>query len=192
MASSNTYKSGDVESNELYITPKAGIQALLDLVDPIRDKHFFDPCAGLLDIANGFRRAGHDVLTNDLIDYGDMYRTDWKEDFLTMDIKKGSHLSQSTVIMNPPFTLTSEFIDKALSFTDRILMFNRLTTLESLKRARKFKSGEWPLKRCNVFGYRVSCDKGVDREKSANSVAYAVFEFDKQYKGDPKLGWIVK
>lgn len=184
MASPNTRRNHDAEENDLYITPKDGLVAMEKFIK--KEDVLFDPCAGLGDMADHFCNLGNIVLTNDVNNYN--IPLTFEEDFLSFRWE----LRVDCVIMNPPYTLTSQFINKALTIADRVVMFNRLSILEGQKRGDKFSSREWPLKECDVFSYRVSCVKGRSREPTNNAVAYAVYEFDKNYKGEPTLGWISK
>ena len=189
MSSPNTKKNPSTDPNDLYSTPKIALEAFYEQFPEVFDAYdtYYDPCNGLGDIAIFLRDLGKRVYTSDLVDYG---LGDNTKDFLTVNkILKDI----DCVIFNPPFTLTEEFVDKALTLCDNVLMFNRMTTIESNARANKLKCKAWPLESMWQFGFRVSCTKGVDREPTANSVAYSWFHFDvKNYTDKTKLDWITK
>lgn len=189
MASVNTKRRADADPNDLYITPLEGLQAM-DLHLNKDDRILFDPCAGMLDMEDYFQGSGVTVYSNEL--YPVLHESHYTHnmDFLEMTSKDMPHVD--CIIMNPPYKLTHEFIDKALGLCDRVVMFNRLAILEGQKRGYEFKSKRWNLKKISVFSFRVSCLKGVDRVPSANAVAYAVYEFDKNYTGEPVVDWITK
>jgi len=187
MASSNTDRRLDAHENDLYSTPVEGLKAMERFIK--KGSRLLDPCAGLGDMSNHFKGLGHFVFTSDLYNYG--AELGIEIDFLKVN-KNDLPKNIDTVIMNPPFTLTLEFVDKALELYDHVVMFNRMSILEGQARGKKFTSKEWCLKHCDIFSYRVSCTKGVDREPTNNAVAYAVYEFDKSFKGTPTLGWITK
>lgn len=182
-----TKRNEDAEVNDLYISPPEAMVAMKQLVP--RGNRLLDPCNGLADMSNYFKSEGHRVYTGDLYDYG--VGTQYIGDFLKME-KMHFPSDIDTIIMNPPYLLTLEFIDHALELCDHLVMFNRMSVLEGQARGRRYTSGDWPLKRCNIFSYRVSCTKGINREKTNNAVAYAVYEFDKNYTGEPTLGWVTK
>lgn len=195
MATANTKRNKNTEANQLYNTPEIGLTSFYNQFPEVFDSYslYFDPCNGLGKISNYLKNLGKDVITSDLIDYGDQ---DFVANFLELEeLPSGV----DCIIFNPPFTLTKEFIDHAYYLANKaynkpaILMFNRLTTLESKARSKKFKSGEWNLSYCYVFGFRVSCTEGVEEKATANSVSYAWYEFETgaNYSITPALEWIV-
>lgn len=198
MASVNTKRqqSSKIESNELYNTPTIALESFYKQYPEVFDSYnkSYDPCNGLGKISNFLKGIGKECVTSDLVDYGCQ---DFVQNFLTLEeLPEGV----DCVIMNPPFTLTEKFIDKFYELTKdkpevSLLMFNRMTTIESNSRARKFKTKEWNLYGMYQFGFRVSCTKGVDEEPTANSVAYSWFEFvnDPDLRVcQPDLWWITK
>lgn len=195
MASPNTRRNSDADDNDLYTTPMEALDKLWENAPRIllNAKTISDPAFGLGDITRFFQSKGKTTIGNDLYNYGDDF-SQWNDttcysDFL--DTNKDNNVFEGSVmVMNPPFTLTSEFLDKGLEVCDNILMFNRLTTIETLKRAAKFKSKEWPLRKMFVFSGRVSCPKGVNYDKTANATAFCWFWLDKGYEGEPTITWI--
>lgn len=199
MASVNTKRKpkSEIESNELYNTPEIALESFYDQYSYIFDdyKKYYDPCNGLGNISNFLKSIGKECITSDIVDYGCQ---DSVQDFLTLDrLPEGV----DCVVMNSPFTLTEAFIDKFYELASKeespitLLMFNRMTTIESNSRSRKLKYGEWHMENMFQFGFRVSCTKGVNEEPTANSVAYAWFEFikdDFEYDYAPSLHWITK
>jgi hypothetical protein len=71
-------------------------------------------------------------------------------------------------------------------------MFDRATILETASRSLKHKTKEWRLKKFWSFGYRVSCNKGINREATANAVWYGWFEYDQLYQGTTEIDWFTK
>lgn len=190
MASPNTKRNPDkmIDKNELYSTPDIALEEFYKQHSHVLDQYdvYLDPCDGMSQISNFLERLGKKVYRYDIVDY--QGKLNGVEDFLNILVIPSD---VQCIIFNPPFTMTEQFVDKALSLCPKLIMFNRLTTIESLGRANKFASKEWPLKSMFQFGFRVSCPKGVNFEPTANSVAYAWFELDKEYLGDGKLKWIV-
>jgi len=191
MASSNTKRNKEARHDDLYSTPKEAVDFLIGTYGEMLKHNRFgvlEPCCGLGAISEPMSEYGVDVDSIDLYDHG--YGIP-HTDFLNWQPQK----KYSWVVMNPPFKLTEEFVDKALEVCEEgVLMFNRLTTLESIGRATKFSNGTWPLSHVHIFGYRVSCPEGPEMKPSPNSVAYAWYVFDKQKHpmAEPTISWILK
>lgn len=187
MASSNTKRNKEARHDDLYSTPKEAVDVMLKYYgNMLRVCKVLEPCCGLGAISKPMVGRGIKVDSIDLYDHG--YGTPGI-DFLSFTPEK----EYDFVVMNPPFKLTEEFMDKALQVAKvGVVMFNRLTTLESIGRATKFANGEWPLAHVHVFGYRVSCPEGPEMKPSPNSVAYAWYVFEKCFEGEPTLSWILK
>lgn len=194
MAVACTKRNKDADDQDLYTTPLVALEKLWDNAPRyLKACHSItDPCFGLGDISKFLKAKGKYVEGIDLNNFGEDFskNNDFTRygNFLTM--KKEDLNSTDCIVMNPPFTLTMEFVDKSLEHWDNVFMFNRLVTLESLKRAAKFKSKEWPLRKVYIFSGRVSCPKGVTYEPTANAVPYAWFWLDKNYEGEPTITWI--
>lgn len=197
MASVNTKRKPkvEIESNELYNTPDIALESFYDQYPEVFGWYnkYYDPCNGLGKISNFLKGIGKECVTSDIVDYGCQ---DFVQDFLTLEeLPEGV----DCLIMNPPFTLTEAFIDKFYELTSKgkkpigLLMFNRMTTIESNSRSKKLKDFTWVMENMWQFGFRVSCTKGVNEEPTANSVAYAWFEFsNSEYNYTPALHWITK
>ena len=190
MASPNTKRNNaeQIEKNELYSTPTIALETFYEQFPEVFDRYkvYYDPCDGMGQISDFLESKGKKVYRGDIVNYKD--NLDYEGDFLKCTVLPED---VECVVMNPPFTLTGEFVDKALSLCPNLLMFNRLTTIESKSRAEKFKSKDWNLKTMYQFGFRVSCPKGVDFETTANSVAYSWFEFEKHNRYPTTLEWII-
>lgn len=190
MASANSKrnKKEEIEKNELYSTPHNAVEEFYQQYPEVFDKHkvFYDPCDGLGHISDFLESIGKKVYRRDIVDYRN--KLDYKGSFLGCDSIPDD---VDCIVMNPPFTMTEAFVDKALSLCPNLVMFNRMTTIESKSRSNKFHSGKWKLSNYYQFAFRVSCPKGVELEPSANSVAYGWLEFDNYCTHKPYLNWIV-
>ncbi len=188
MASPNTARKEVTSSNDLYNTPIEALEAAwaAGIFDRFSDYH--DPCNGLGEISNFLNSHGRKCTTADIVDYGNNAMI---QDFLSSgrSLSKWAFMADC-IIFNPPFLLTEEFIDHALTLCDHVIMFNRATVLETKDRSRKHNEKEWPLKTFYSMANRVSCTKGVDRETTANSVWYGWYVYDKNYKGNPEIKWL--
>lgn len=193
MASANSKRVAKKEGVDLYNTPIEALEGIQGEYQAFNNwDTYYDPCSGLGKISEYLKNLGKKVYTSDIVDYG---HQDNIEDFLKIEFIPED---VECIVFNPPFLLTKEFVDHAVQLCNKskncnsILMFNRLNTLESKYRASKFKSNEWPLIYCYVFGYRVSCTEGVEEKPTANSTAYAWFEFNTRHEMTPELLWITK
>lgn len=191
MASPNTNRKEHKDSSDLYTTPEEALDAIWPYMESeVRAaKSILEPCAGMLDIADYIDSHVIDgtIYTNEL------YPVEWTHydntaDFLDEDTGIGTH---DLIITNPPYNKAADFILKGFEHAPIQWHFLRLSFLEGQDRFEKlFNLGK--LSDVYIFTYRVSCPKGVNREKTANSVCYAWYRFDKYYVGEPKLHWLTK
>lgn len=194
MATSNTRRNTDALEDDLYITPRKALDAAFEVGLFDMYSVYYDPCDGLGDISE-YLRLTNKCYASDLYDRVGKEQSDpyWlgERDFLSIT-RKDIPEDVECLVFNPPFTLTEKFVDKAHELELPLIMFNRLTTLESKERAKKFRD-KWKATDVYVFGYRVTCDKGVNREPTANSVAYAWYVFDPRLpeRTQTQLHWIV-
>jgi len=188
MSSANTKKNSVTEENHLYNTPIDALHSAYTGGVFDKFKIYYDPCSGLGKISTFLQNNGKLCYTSDLIEYGNGDQ-DFIKDFLTvnkLDIPK----QVECIVFNPPFKLTEEFIDHALTLCDNVIVFNRATTLETISRSKKHKSKEWPLEWFYSFGNRVSCTEGVDEKPTANAVWHGFLVYNKKYTRYPKIDWL--
>ena len=193
MASSNTKRDEKQSSNDLYTTPTVALDAIITYMAKDIDgaDSILEPCAGMDDIADYLRGYvwvdDKKVVTNELHPV-ELYGYDTTNDFLSEDNGIGMH---DLIVSNPPYNKASEFILKGFEHAPIQWHFLRLSFLEGQDRFKQlFNLGK--LSDVYIFTYRVSCPKGVNREKTANSVCYAWYRFDKNYCGQPRLHWLTK
>lgn len=194
MATSNSRRNTDAHEDDLYSTPVEALEAFFDeegIQSALENGDvFYDVCDGLGAISDYLSSRGIKVYRSDIKKYRECDNWLGEKDFLTIS-KEDVPKDVTALIFNPPFSLTEEFIDKAHELKLPLVMFNRLSTLASQRRATKFVKS-WGLFLVHVFGFRVSCPKGVNKEPTANAVDYAWFQFDPKYTGVPALSWIEK
>ena len=191
MSSPNTKRNPDkeIEANELYSTPTIALETFYKQYPEVFDKFnvFYDPCDGMGQISDYLESIGKKVYRGDIVDYKG--KLDFKGSFLEA---KAMPEDVDCIVFNPPFTMTEEFVDNALELCPNLVMFNRLTTIESISRSDKLASGKWPMDCFYVFGFRVSCPKGINFEPTANSVCYSWSTFNRYNRDGCRLKWIVK
>jgi hypothetical protein len=202
MASPNSKRDEKQSSNDLYITPKEALDAIWkeiesDITGPF--SKILEPCMGLGDIAKYVSDNTDNftqITTNELYPCEDesklLVNINYSCDFLddNTELAEGKSCFDM-VIVNPPYNKATEFVLKGFEYAPIQWHFLRLNFLEGQKRYEQLLSlGK--LTDVYIFTYRVSCDKGYDREETANSVCYAWFRFDNNYSGSPRLHWLTK
>lgn len=194
MAVACTKRNKDADDSDLYTTSRESLERFWEKAPRflLNCKSVTDNSFGLGDITKFLKEKGKYTVGYDINNYGESFAEHNDEtlyrDFLTMPVEDMT--DTDCVFFNPPFTLTAEFVDKSLEKYSNCFMFNRLTTLESIKRSNKFKSGEWPLRKVWIYGGRVTCAKGTTYEKTANAVPYAMYWFDADHEGAATIDWI--
>jgi hypothetical protein len=205
LASVNTKRDESSSSNDLYITPKEALDAIWKKIEadiicvPKPFASILEPCMGLGDIAkyvsdntNNFTS----ITTNELYPCEDesklLYKNTYASDFLADESEIAKYKGCFDILIaNPPYNKAMEFVLKGFEYAPIQWHFLRLNFLEGQKRYEElFSMGK--LTDVYIFTYRVSCDKGYDREETANSVSYAWYRFDKNHSGSPRLHWLTK
>ena len=138
-------------------------------------------------LSKRLEELGHNVLSTDLINRG--YGIGGV-DFLLCDKAWGGD-----ILTNPPYKYATEFTLHALDLIhpgSKVFMFLKLTFLESSKRRRLFDTKQ--LTTVYVFSKRILCAKNGNFQQmiadGGSAVAYAWFEFEKGYCGDPIIKWV--
>ena len=190
MASINTIRTNNDDEFDLYQTdPHAVLLALnKGVFNGVRS--VFDPCDGLGAITDTLEKRGKKCFRADIKCY-DEGRDVTVADFLSDD----AWLPEAdALVMNPPFKMTKEFLDKATENYNRVIMFNRISFLETVPRAMRITGGRWALTDVYIHAARTGCRKGVDG-KQANAVMYAWYVFDKYSQKvnprNPQLHWLI-
>lgn len=186
MLGASNHSSTDRESNDFYATEPRAVEKFLFALE--RDGvqmscPIWEPACGQGHISEVLDAAGYEVRSTDLVDRG--YGS-------VLNFLECNQLWQGTILTNPPFKLSSEFIRKALSLVgvgQRVIFFQRLNFLESAKRFALFQ--EFPIRYVYVHASRVGTAMGGDFEKyHAKSMAYAWYVWEKGYQGDTIMRWI--
>ena len=114
--------------NDLYETPEVATLALL-AVEPLPPT-ILEPACGRGAISKVLRSAGHTVIENDIVDYGQ--GQDSVQDFLNFKPARAGEID--AVVTNPPYRLAQHFVRHALTLCPRVFMLLRLTFYESERR----------------------------------------------------------
>lgn len=173
------------EENDFYATDPAAIPPLLKFLGwNAGGKIIRDNSCGQGHLCWPLIVNGHTVVASDLIDRGfgitgiNFLEYSWLDD-----------LRYDGVIMNPPYKLARQFIEKSLNLAPVVCAFLRITFLESDGRRQFFK--ENPPRYVAVFIERMPSAKNADFEKyEGSAVCYAWFIWERGYKGRPEIIWI--
>ncbi len=188
------------EAVDFYSTDPDCVEDLLKLES--FSKCILEPCCGNGNIAKVLENHGYTVTATDLYDHG--FGETGIDCFTYHDV-------DCDIVTNPPYSLTTEFIEHmlgALKPGHKLALFLKLQTLEGQARYQKiFSQGK--LKRVYVYVNRVACYKNDERyqknedgslildkfgnpKKVGSAACYAWFIFDANYNGFPEIRWITK
>lgn len=172
------WKEEGRQKDDFYATPRWAIEELLsreEFKGPVWECACGDGAITKVLEEQSFEVISTDLRENDI--YGD-----GGVDFL----KENKEVE--TIITNPPFKLAEEFILHGLKCANKIAIFGRIQLLEGMQRYRNVWS-KTPLKKVYVFSGRCSCLKD-GKNVQAGLMCFAWFIWDKNYTGNPEIGWI--
>ena len=179
----SSHSEGEREVNDYYATDPAAIDYLLEGGATL--SHNLWECAcGEGHLSKKLSALGYDVKSTDLI-----YRGFGEGG---VDFLQCSSGFDGDIITNPPYKFASDFVTHALALVNsgnKVFMFLKLQFLEGKSRRALFDSKQ--LKAVYVSSSRIKCAKnGGFEDISSSAVAYAWFEFEKGFCGDPVIKWI--
>ena len=178
-------------------------------VDRILEKEILtsdviDPCTGTGIMAKAASQRGYNVFPMDIHDWG--YPGTSIIDFLSAQPDLCNNIGEFTIFMNPPFSKTCEFLEKAFELGARkVVMFQRWAFKESAGR-REFLE-KYPMARMYLCGDRASSyrhdipinEKGkrynpeTMKEMSGTSTAHGYFVWEKgQEQSNPPTFMLYK
>lgn len=181
-ASNHTDKERQAE--DFYATEPRAAELLLELEE--FDGNIWECACGQGDLSKVFEKAGHKVLSTDLVDRG--YGTGG------VDFLKCNEVFNGDIISNPPYKYAKEFVEHALKLVPdghKVAMFLKLQFLEGKARRELFE--KYPPKTVYVASGRLLCAKNGDfegmRAGGGSAVAYAWYVWEKGYAGDTIIKW---
>lgn len=184
-ASNHTHK--ERQNEDYYATDPIAAELLLQIEDLDKNIPIWECSAGENHLANVFKQNGYTVRTSDIIK-----RTETTEvlDFLSDEVTDWN----GNIITNPPYSLASKFVEKAMSIIhngNKCIMFLKLQFMEGKTRKKLFE--KYPPKTIWVSSSRIMCAKNGDFQKmidgGGSAVAYAFYVWEKGYKGDTVIKW---
>jgi hypothetical protein len=170
--------------HDLYETPAVAVEALLRTEQlPYR---IWEPAAGRGAIVNVLRTHGHDVIAQDLVDYGAPGQTSGRDFLLEFEPPPDCDI----IVTNPPFKIANEFVAHALELVPHVVMLLRLAFLES-ERRRSILEGVG-LARVHVFRKRLPMmhRDGWEGRKANSGQGFAWFVWNRDYGGPTTISRI--
>lgn len=140
-----SYKRWERKPSDFYPTPYDGTESLIPLLEVIReavapDRPFnvWEPCSGDLDMSRVLEWHGYEVTSTELRDTGQGITG---IDFLTCNPIEdfGWIYDPDMIVMNPPFSLAAEFIEKALSYTGNVACLVKIDYWNAISRLPLFE-----------------------------------------------------
>jgi len=196
----SNHSKHDRQARDYYATDPATIPVLLEQLekDNIQlSKNIWENASGGGHLANKLKEIGYNVLETDIEPQNE---TGIELDFLgdtptteeVKDIMCGDFDCYFDIITNPPYKYAKEWTEKSMELLEEgryLIMFLKLTFLESEKRLKLFK--KYPPKYVYVFSKRQKCAINGDFGATGSSAtAYAWFVWEKGFDGDPIIKWI--
>jgi hypothetical protein len=136
-----SYKNWDRKPSDFYPTPYDGTESLipaieqirLEIAGPVRPFKVWEPCSGDLDMTRVLEWHGYEVTSTELRDTGQGITG---FDFLNDDPteKWGWIPDPDMIVMNPPFSLAAEFIEKALSYSPNVACLVKIDYWNAISR----------------------------------------------------------
>lgn len=176
----------DAEEHDYYATsPRAALDLLR--VEP-QISNIWEPACGAGHLSGVFYLRDRLGMATDIINRG-AYRFDGLVDFLKYDGPQWD----GDIVTNPPYSLTMQFVIKALEMVKDgryVAMLLPLTFLESAGRFDKIFS-KTPFVRMHAYVQRLQCAKNGDFELAQQSMrSYAWYIWQKGNYGVPEVHWI--
>lgn len=179
----SNHSEQDREQYDYYATDPAAVDYLLSAGVSL-SQHLWECACGEGHLSKRLTALGYDVKSTDLIYRGfGVGGVDFLQQTSGFD---------GDIITNPPYKYASDFVCKALELIPegrKVFMFLKLQFLEGKARRALFDTKQ--LKAVYVSRSRIKCAKnGKFKDISSSAVAYAWYEFEKGFQGDPVIKWI--
>ena len=167
--------------NDLYETPSCATDTLLrEYPLPV---NIWEPACGRGAISRILEKAGHNVISTDLVDYG---YGDSGVDFL-MEWRRRDGVE--AIVTNPPFKNANDFVRKSLELAPKCIMLLRLAFLEGAGRS-DIIDGHLSELLVGIERLPMMHRDGWDGPKKSNAAqpfAWFVFERDRDVSVETRL-----
>ena len=168
-------------TTDFYATPDYAVDKILAVAN--LEGTVLEPCSGNGAFAKKIKGCHASDIRTDEDVYGES----------GVDIFSYEDKSYDVVITNPPYCICEQVIRKSLDIArKRVYMLCKLQFLEGAKREKFFM--ETPLKKVWVFRKRVNMYPAnipeEERPTNSGTIAYALYEWEHGYTGEPTIGWL--
>lgn len=190
--------AGLAKEAEAYETPVWAVKSILD-VETLTEA-VVDPCAGTGILGDVARNCGYDVWEMDKYQWGraGIYIGDFLVDYPKRERASvpQQNIANNTVLMNPPFSLAEQFVDRCFELGARkIVCFQRFAWWESMTRREWW--GRRPPNRVYICGNRATCwrfDIPEEKRKTMGNTttAHAWYIWERGHPPGTVLGHIYK
>ena len=187
----------DRVEDDYYATPPEATKEFLDSFGLNNCKTILEPACGeghiSKEIEKYFTSLGYSVGTEVKIDSTDLVDRGYGRgdiDFLDLHEK----FKYDCIITNPPFKLAKEFIEKALTISNKyVIMFAKIQLLEGIGRKELFEKN--PPKYIYVFRNRINPLRNgnpLDEKGKpwASTMCFAWFVWEIGFTGEPTIRWL--
>ena len=187
----------DRVDDDYYVTPPSATKVFLESFGLNDCKTILEPACeeGHIskEIEKHFTSLGYSVGTEVEIDSTDLVDRGYGKgdiDFLDLHEK----FKYDCIITNPPFKLAKEFIQKALSLSNKyVIMFAKIQLLEGIGRKELFEKS--PPKYIYVFRNRINPLRNgnpLDEKGKpwASTMCFAWFVWEIGFTGEPTIRWL--
>jgi hypothetical protein len=186
MVGASSHSQTEREQHDYYATEPIALEKFLDAYVKrdgcILRQNIWEPACGEGHLSEVLLDRGYRVQSTDLINRG---YGDGVVDFLKSTVDIG----YTDILTNPPFKVAEEFVRHGLTLSSRVIIFQRIHFLESLKRKELFR--ECPLRYVYVHSARVGTAMNGDFDKyKAKAMCYAWYIFERGWEDDTELRWI--
>lgn len=132
-----SYKKWERKPSDFYPTPYEGTESIMPVIDTMFAEgcNIWEPCCGDMDMVRVLEWHGHKVTATDIRDTG-QFVGNGTFDFLNGDplAEMGWEPDPDWIVMNPPFSLAKEFIEKALSYTPNVACLLKIDYWNAISR----------------------------------------------------------
>ena len=179
----------DAREAEAFETPRWAVEAILDR--EILTEWVYDPCSGRGVLADAALERGYMVFEMDKYFWG-------REKCLLGDFLDNADselvVSNNTVLMNPPFSLAVEFVERCFALNARkIVCFQRFAWWES-KGRREFWE-QHPPNRVYVCGDRATCwrfDIPEEERRNGTTTSHCWYVWERGHPPGTVMGHVYR
>jgi hypothetical protein len=135
-----SYRAWERKPSDFYPTPYDVTQSLMPIVNSLvaPGGRIWEPCSGNMDMSRVLEWHGFEVTSTDIRETGQGFGG---FDFLNDDPEEkwGWTPEPEMIVMNPPFSLAAEFIERALSYTPNVASLVKIDYWNAVSRLPLFE-----------------------------------------------------